>query len=88
MSTSTLIEFFGGFMAACFPLWLVAVGIPSPRRVLGTGLAAVLPAVLELLLLCGELLQEALHIKEAMDEVTDGDWREALVVGAQGLAWG
>jgi putative oxidoreductase len=46
MSTSTLIELFGGFMAACFALWLVIVGIPSPRRVLGTGLAAVLPAVL------------------------------------------
>ena len=43
---------------------------------------------MELLLLCGELLQKALHIKEAMDEVTEGDWREALVVGAQGFARG
>ena len=46
MSTTTLIEFFGGFMAACFALWLVTVGIPSPRRVLGTGLAALSPGVL------------------------------------------
>jgi len=46
MSTNTLIELFGGFMAACFALWLVTVGIPSPRRALGAGLAAVSPAVL------------------------------------------
>jgi putative oxidoreductase len=46
MSTSTLIELFGGFMAACFALWLVTVGIPSPSRALNAGLAAVSPAVL------------------------------------------
>jgi len=46
MSTTTLVELFGGFMAACFALWLVTVGIPSPRRALGAGLAAVSPAVL------------------------------------------
>jgi len=46
MSTTTLIELFGGFMAACFALWLVTVGIPSPRRALHAGLAAVSPAVL------------------------------------------
>ena len=37
MSTSTLIELFGGFMAACFALWFVTVGLPSPRRALGEG---------------------------------------------------
>ncbi len=31
MSTSTLLELFGGFMAACFALWFVAVGMPSTR---------------------------------------------------------
>jgi len=46
MSTTTLVELFGGFMAACFALWLVTVGIPSPRRALGAGHAAVSPAVL------------------------------------------
>jgi len=46
MSTSTLIELFGGFMAACFALWLVTVGIPSPRRALNAGLASVSPALL------------------------------------------
>ena len=29
MSTSTLLELFGGFAAACFALWFVAVGRPS-----------------------------------------------------------
>ena len=46
MSTTTLIELFGGFMAACFALWIVTVGIPSPRRALNTGLASASPAVL------------------------------------------
>ena len=46
MSSTTLIELFGGFMAACFALWFVTVGIPSPRRALSAGLAAVSPAVL------------------------------------------
>jgi len=49
MSTTLLLELFGGFMAACFALWLVTVGIPSPRRALGAGLAAVSPAVLDYL---------------------------------------
>jgi putative oxidoreductase len=46
MSTTTWIELFGGFMAACVALWLVTVGLPSPKRALGTGLAAAAPAVL------------------------------------------
>ena len=45
MSTTTLIELFGGFMAACFALWLVTVGIPSPRRALRAVLAAISPGV-------------------------------------------
>ena len=46
MSTSALLELFGGFMAACFALWFVSVGIPSPRRSLGNGLAALSPVIL------------------------------------------
>jgi putative oxidoreductase len=46
MSTTTLLELFGGFAAACFALWFVAVGIPSPRRSLGQGLAALSPVIL------------------------------------------
>ena len=46
MSTSTLLELFVGFMAACFALWFVTVGMPSPRRALGVRVAAMSPAVL------------------------------------------
>lgn len=46
MSTSTLLELFGGFMAACFALWFVTVGVSSPRRALGAGLAGLAPRVL------------------------------------------
>jgi putative oxidoreductase len=45
MSATTLLELFGGFAAACFALWFVAVGIPSPRRFLSNGLAALSPVV-------------------------------------------
>jgi hypothetical protein len=37
---------FGGFIAACFALWFVSVGIPSPRSSLGNGLAARSPVIL------------------------------------------
>jgi len=55
MSTSTLIELFGGFMAACFALWFVTVGLPSPRRALGAGVAAASPAVVAYLQRPGRL---------------------------------
>ena len=55
MSTSALLELFGGFMAACFALWLVSVGIPSPRSALGHGLAAMSPAVVAYLQTPGRL---------------------------------
>jgi hypothetical protein len=45
MSTSTLLELFGGFMAACFALWFVAAGMTSPRAALLARLAAVAPSV-------------------------------------------
>ena len=35
-----------------------------------------------------QLLQEALHLQEAMAEVSAGDGRKALVIGAVGLPWG
>ncbi len=41
MSTTTLLELFGGFAAACFALWFVALGMPSTR----SGSLAVLPMV-------------------------------------------
>ena len=55
MSTSALLELFGGFMAACFALWLVSVGIPSPGRTLGNGLAAMSPVVVAYLPTPGRL---------------------------------
>jgi putative oxidoreductase len=55
MSTSALLELFGGFMAACFALWFVSVGIPSPRRSLGNGLAALSPVILAYVLRPGRL---------------------------------
>ncbi|MCP9889611.1 DoxX family protein [Cyanobium sp. Aljojuca 7D2] len=51
MSTSTLLELFGAFMAACIALWFismnrfVAIDIPAPRSAPLAGLAAVAPAV-------------------------------------------
>ena len=44
MSTSTLLELFGGFAAACFALWFVAMG-PSSRSAPLVGLTALAPAV-------------------------------------------
>jgi putative oxidoreductase len=46
---------FGGFMAACFALWFVSVGIPSPKRSLGNGLAARSPVILAYLQTPGRL---------------------------------
>ncbi|MCP9941754.1 DoxX family protein [Cyanobium sp. ATX 6E8] len=51
MSTYTLLELFGGFMAACVALWFfsmnrfVAIDIPASRSAPLVGLAAVAPAV-------------------------------------------
>ncbi|MFM9047444.1 MAG: DoxX family protein [Cyanobium sp.] len=45
MSTSTLLELFGGFMAACFALWFVSVGMTSTAPGLQARLTAVAPAV-------------------------------------------
>jgi putative oxidoreductase len=45
MSTSTLLELFGGFMAACFALWFVAMGMPSPGSGPLARLTTVTPAV-------------------------------------------
>ncbi len=50
MSTSTLLELFGGFAAACFALWFVAVGMPSASfapRALFTAVAPALKAYLQ-----------------------------------------
>jgi len=45
MSTSTLLELFGGFAAACFALWFVTVGTSSTRPAPLAGLTAVAPAL-------------------------------------------
>ncbi len=45
MTTSTLLELSGGFMAACFALWYVAIGRPTSRSAALGLLAAVAPAV-------------------------------------------
>ena len=45
MSTTTLLELFGGFAAACFALWFVAVGMPSTRSAPPAVLTMVAPAV-------------------------------------------
>ncbi|MFM7634760.1 MAG: DoxX family protein [Cyanobacteriota bacterium] len=45
MSTSTLLELLGSFMAACFALWFVAVGMTPSRSAPAARLAAVAPAV-------------------------------------------
>ena len=46
MSTTTLLEWFAGFLAACFALWLLTVGVPSPSRALRDRLSAIAPALL------------------------------------------
>ncbi|MEB3263990.1 MAG: DoxX family protein [Synechococcus sp.] len=46
MSTSTLLELFGGFMAACFALWFLGAGMVSPRPAPQPRLSAIAPAVL------------------------------------------
>jgi putative oxidoreductase len=45
MTKAILVELFGGFMAACFALWFVALGRPSSRSAALAGLTAVVPAV-------------------------------------------
>ena len=45
MTTSTLLELSGGFMAACLALWYVAVGRPTSRSAALVWLAAIAPAV-------------------------------------------
>jgi putative oxidoreductase len=44
MSTTTLLELFGGFAAACFALWFVAVGMSSTRSAPPAVLRVVAPA--------------------------------------------
>ena len=55
MSITTLLELFGAFMGACFALWFVTMGVPSPRRSLSGALAAASPAVLAYLQRPGRL---------------------------------
>jgi putative oxidoreductase len=55
MSTSTLLELLGGFMAACFALWLVSAGMASPGSALPTRLVAVASAVRDYLQRPGRL---------------------------------
>jgi len=51
MSTSTLLELFGGFMVACVALWFfainrfVAIDIPASKSAPLAGITAVAPAV-------------------------------------------
>lgn len=45
MTTSTLLELFGGFMAACFALWVVSMDRPTSRFANLAALTAVAPAV-------------------------------------------
>jgi putative oxidoreductase len=45
MTTSTLLELSGGFMAACLALWYVAKGRPTSRSEALVWLAAIAPAV-------------------------------------------
>ncbi|MFM7312764.1 MAG: DoxX family protein [Cyanobium sp.] len=45
MTTSTLLELFGGFMAACMALWFVSVGMASPGAALRRRASALAPAV-------------------------------------------
>ena len=46
MSTSLLLELFGGFAGACFTLWLATQSMSSPRGSVLAGLAPLKPAVL------------------------------------------
>ncbi|MEB3271454.1 MAG: DoxX family protein [Synechococcus sp.] len=45
MTTSTLLELFGGFAAACFALWFVAIGRPASRSAPLAGLTTAAAAV-------------------------------------------
>ena len=45
MTTSTLLELSGGFMAACLALWYVAMGRPTARSAALVWFAAIAPAV-------------------------------------------
>jgi putative oxidoreductase len=45
MATSTLLELFAGFMAACFALWFVSIGKPSASFAPPARLTALAPAV-------------------------------------------
>ena len=46
MSTTLLLELFGGFMGACFALWLATQSLASPRSSRLAGLAPLRPALL------------------------------------------
>jgi putative oxidoreductase len=46
MSTTLLLELFGGFMGACFALWLATQSLASPRSSWLAGLAPLRPALL------------------------------------------
>lgn len=46
MTTTLLLEIFGGFAGACFALWLATQSLPSPRGPLLAGLAPLKPALL------------------------------------------
>lgn len=46
MTTITLLEIFGSFMAACIALWFVAMGNPTPRLAVPIRLAGLAPALL------------------------------------------
>ena len=46
MTTSLLLELFGGFAGACFALWLITQSLPSPRGALVAGLDPLKPALL------------------------------------------
>ena len=46
MSTTLLLELFGGFTGACFALWLATQSLASPRRPWLDGLAPLRPALL------------------------------------------
>jgi putative oxidoreductase len=45
MTTSVVLELFGGFMAACFALWFVTLSIPAPARSLRRWAGSLIPAL-------------------------------------------
>jgi putative oxidoreductase len=49
MSTTLLLELFGGFTGACFALWLATQSLSSPRTSVLAGLAPLKPAMLSYL---------------------------------------